>query len=55
MIYNAGYHRVDLLRLGKDGTGKRVYQTETLSADTIAQIQRCVLHSLSLSALTKHV
>ncbi|MBZ0128516.1 MAG: type II toxin-antitoxin system PemK/MazF family toxin [Rhodobacteraceae bacterium] len=55
MVYAAGFHRVDLLRLGKDGKGQRIYQISTLPEDTLAQIQKCVLHGLGLSGLTKHL
>ena len=30
MINAVGFHRVDLLRLGKTSTGKRIYQMEAL-------------------------
>lgn len=55
MIYAAGFHRMDLLVLGKDRNGKRVYQTQTLSTDDIIRVQRCVLHGLSLSSLTNYL
>jgi len=55
MVYSVSFGRTDLLRLGKDTHGKRVYQTSTVSADTLRQIQRCVLHGLGLSELTRHL
>lgn len=48
MINAVGFHRVDLLSLGKDLTGQRVYQKEVLTAATMDQIARCVLASLRL-------
>lgn len=48
MINAVGFHRVDLLSLGKDLTGKRVYQKEVLSRSTMDQIVRCVLTSIGL-------
>jgi len=54
MVYSAGFHRVDLLRLGRDRNNKRVYQINTISEQSLKQIQKCVLHGLSLSHLTKH-
>lgn len=53
MIYSVGFHRVDLLRLGKDRSGKRIYQTRVLGDDDFQSVRRCVLHGLGLSALTK--
>ena len=55
MINAVGFHRVDLLRLGKDGSGKRIYQLKTLPDDMMREVRRCVLHGMGLSALTKHL
>lgn len=55
MINAVGFHRVDLLRLGKDKSGTRIYQTSVLSDELFAVVKRCVLHGLGLSTLTKHV
>ena len=55
MVYSAGFHRVDLLLLDKDKTGKRVYQTETLARDDFRRVQTCMLHGLALSSLTRHL
>ncbi|WP_082631076.1 type II toxin-antitoxin system PemK/MazF family toxin [Roseovarius atlanticus] len=55
MIYAAGFHRIDLLVLGKDGTGKRIYQTETIPLDDLRRIQRCILNGLALTDLTKYI
>ena len=55
MVYSAGFHRMDLLLLGKDRNGKRIYQTQTLAADDMTRVQACVLHGLSMSSLTKHL
>lgn len=55
-IVNAvGFHRVDLLRLGKDRAGKRIYQLEVLEDEIFNVVKRCVLHGMGLSNLTKHV
>ena len=53
LVYAVGFHRVDLVRLGKDRTGKRQYQVQPLPPVTLREIQRAVLHGLSLGALTK--
>ncbi|MEQ1539781.1 MAG: type II toxin-antitoxin system PemK/MazF family toxin [Sphingorhabdus sp.] len=55
MVNAVGFHRVDLLRLGKDTSGTRIYQTAVLDDDLFAVVKRCVLHGLGLSTLTKHV
>ena len=46
MIYNVGFHRLDLLRTGRDSTGKRRHLTPRLSEETLAQIKKCVLIGL---------
>ncbi|WP_299281415.1 type II toxin-antitoxin system PemK/MazF family toxin [uncultured Tateyamaria sp.] len=53
MLLAAGFHRLDLLSLGKGSDGRRIYQTETISADDLGTIQACILEGLSLGGLTK--
>jgi mRNA interferase MazF len=55
MIQTVAWHRMDLLRIGKDRTGRRVYQIETLPAEDLRTIQACVLEGLSLSRLTEYL
>lgn len=55
MVNAVAFHRLDLLRLGKDRTGKRTYQLTPLPSGMIAQVRRCVLHGLGLGTLTTHV
>ncbi|CAM3142557.1 hypothetical protein PANO111632_05065 [Paracoccus nototheniae] len=55
MVYAAGFHRLDLLRMGKDKTGKRVYQERTLPAGMLHEVRCCVLHGLSMGQLTEHL
>ena len=55
MINSVGFQRVDLFRLGRDKSGKRLYLTNPLPDDLIALVQSRVLHSLGLSSLTKHL
>ena len=50
MIYAAGLHRTELLRLGTNQTGERVYQTQALPEDMFRAVQRCVLHGLGMSS-----
>jgi len=55
MIYSVGFHRVDLLSLGKSPEGRRLYQTEALPAPILRQVQAALLHGLGLSELTRHL
>lgn len=55
MINTVAFHRVDLLRLGKDRTGKRIYQMQPLPAEMFKIVRRCALHGIGLSTLTKHL
>lgn len=52
MVCAVGWHRVDLLRLGKDSSGKRSYQLSTLSSIHLREISNCVLHGLGIPPLT---
>ena len=50
---NLGHgYRVDLLRLGKDASGKRSYQLNTLSNIHLREISNCVLYGLGIRPLT---
>ncbi|WP_083780904.1 type II toxin-antitoxin system PemK/MazF family toxin [Roseovarius nubinhibens] len=53
MICAVGFHRLDLLRLGKDQNGARQYQLNTLSRTHLRNINNCVLASLGLPPLTE--
>lgn len=55
MIYSAGFHRLDMLRLGKDKNGKRTYQDRPLPSGMLKIVQRCVLHGLGMGNLTDHL
>ncbi|MBX3487219.1 MAG: type II toxin-antitoxin system PemK/MazF family toxin [Candidatus Paracaedibacteraceae bacterium] len=55
MINTVGFHRLDLIRLGKDYTGKRTYCYHVLDDKTMRIVQKCVLNGLGLSGLTKHL
>ncbi|TCM85772.1 hypothetical protein EV216_10672 [Rhodovulum steppense] len=52
MVNAVGFHRTDLLHLGKDALGKRRYQVEVLPAATFRSVRQCVLHGMGLSRLT---
>ena len=55
MIYSIGFHRLDLIRLGKDRLGTRIYRMDTISAEQMKLVKSCVLRGLGLSTLTKHL
>tara|TARA_R110000868_G_scaffold104337_2_gene287356 strand:- start:343 stop:771 length:429 start_codon:yes stop_codon:yes gene_type:complete len=55
MVNAVGFHRLDLLRLGKQPDGKRIYLLEPLSAENLKVIRTCVLRAVGLSILTKHL
>lgn len=55
MVNAVGFHRVDLLRLGKNRSGDRVYQMRSLPDDLFKLVRRCALHGLGFSTLTRHL
>lgn len=55
MVNAVGFHRVDLLRMGKDRGGKRIYQMAALPPDLFKLVRTCALHGMGLSTLTKHL
>ncbi len=57
MIYTMGFHRLDLIRLGKPNpkTGKRAYFNNRLGRDQMRAIYTCVLHGLNLPRLIEHL
>lgn len=55
MVTTVSWHRVDLLLLDKDKSGKRIYQTQVIDEADFQKIKRCALHGLGFSNLTKHV
>lgn len=55
MVNAVGFHRLDLLRLGKDRTGKRIYQMAALPEELMKLVRQCVLHGLGMSKLTSHL
>jgi mRNA interferase MazF len=56
MILAVAYHRLDFIRIGRDGSGgRRLYYQRTLTVEQINQARSCVLHSLGLFKLTKHL
>ena len=48
MICAVGWHRINLLLMGKDREGKRIYQTNTLSQIHMNNISQCVREALAM-------
>jgi mRNA interferase MazF len=55
MIYSVGFHRLNLIRLGKRRDGSRIYRTDLLSEHQMKAVKSCILNGLGLSTLTKHL
>lgn len=56
MVYTVGFHRLDLIQLGKRGPdGKRAYFKNRLGREQMKQIYCCVLHGLNLGHLGAHL
>ena len=56
MVYTVGFHRLDLILLGRRGPhGKREYFKNRLDREQMQKIYQCVLHSLNLSHLGIHL
>lgn len=52
MINAVGFHRLDLIRLGRAEGGGRMLLLQPLPGETLATIRRCILAGLGLGALT---
>jgi uncharacterized protein YifN (PemK superfamily) len=55
MVYSISFERLDLIRLGKDRQGKRIYRYDVLSDQQLKLAKSLVLRGLGMSALTKHL
>ena len=57
MIYTVGFHRLDLIRLGKKNpqTGKREYFNKRLRRDQMNEIYRCILNGMNLGNLGNYL
>jgi mRNA interferase MazF len=53
MVYALSIERLNLLRLARDGSGKRRHQTQVLPTDDLRRIQVCVLNGLGMNGLTR--
>lgn len=57
LVYAVGYHRLDLIVLGKRDptTGKRLYFTDKLSRERMREVYTCVLHALKLGHVAQYL
>ena len=56
MIYTVGFHRLDLIHLGRDKTTKkRKYFYDRLGRDQMKLVYGCVLESLNMHHLVEHI
>ena len=57
MVYSAGFHRLDLIQLGKrdPNTHKRLYFQNKLSRERMREVYGCVLCALNLETLVPHL
>ena len=55
MVYSVGFHRLDLIGLGKDASGKRLYYYDTVSVAGMKKVRACVLNGLGMQGLTKNL
>jgi mRNA interferase MazF len=55
MVFSASFQRLNLIRAGKDWFGKRKYRENRLSAQQMMAVRTCILCSLGLAHLTKHL
>ncbi len=55
MINAVGFHRLDLVSMGKDVSGKRIYRYDIVTPAQMKLIRVCILRALNLNPLTKHL
>jgi mRNA interferase MazF len=55
MVYSVSFNRLDLFRSGRDGSGKRVYESPIVTQEQLREIRKCMLCALGLASLTKHL
>jgi len=55
MVNTVGFHRLDLVRSGRDAFGNRAYRLTAIPKDDLKRIRACVLCSLGLAPLKNHL
>lgn len=55
MLYTVSFDRLTLLSMGKDASGKRLYDQRVVDRPDMLMIQSAVLHGLGMTALTGYL
>lgn len=55
MLYTVGFHRLNLIKLGRRQDGKRLYYSNRLGREQMKIVYGCVLHGLGLASLIKYL
>jgi len=55
MIATVGFHRLNLIRIGRDHEGKRRYLNVCLPDAELRRIRSAMLHGLGLGDLTRYL
>lgn len=55
MVNAVGFHRLDLIRTGKNEAGKRTYYYHTATEEQMKIVEACILRAIGLSTLTKYL
>jgi hypothetical protein len=55
MLATVGFHRLELIRAGKDHEGKRKYLKRRLNPDDLRKVYCAVLNGLGMGSLTPYL
>ncbi len=55
MLYTVSFARLQMPFLGKDASGKRIYDVRVIDKADLRKIQHCILHGIGLTDLTAYL
>lgn len=55
MVYSVGFHRLELIRIGKKPDGTRNYFLDRLGREQMKAIYSCILHGINMGHVTQHL
>jgi len=55
MLYRISFKRLELIKIGKDPSGNRIYFKDRLSRQQMKDVYSCILHSLNLGHIAQHI
>ncbi|WP_448212484.1 type II toxin-antitoxin system PemK/MazF family toxin [Colwellia sp. MEBiC06753] len=55
MIYTVSFERLDLIKIGTDAKGRRLYFNQRLGKETMIQVRSCILHGINLGFLGQYL